>query len=151
MIKLTVEIESLRSSQSDVVTKSESKITQSPISNSTTNNNQLETLQKEYDEKLSQKKEIEEYIENQLPAVTAQINQLNDEHTKVSSNLEKTKLQLETLQKEYDEKLSQKKEIEEYIENQLPAVTAQINQLNDEYAKVSSDLNTAKSELNTLK
>ena len=144
--QLNTKIEQMKSSSS--IKSTSSGI---PLESHSIENKQLETLQKEYDEKLSQKKEIDEYLEHQLPAVTNQINQLNDEYARVSADLEKAKIQLETLQKEYDEKLSQKKEIDEYLEHQLPAVTNQINQLNDEYARVSADLEKAKSELNSLR
>ena len=117
---------------------------------------QLESVKSEYLEKEeSAKKQIEklnqeiEFMKSTKPVEVKQPITGKSESPLFDSKVKNE--QLETLKKEYEDKLSQKKEIDEYIENQLPAVTNQINQLNEEYARVSAELEKAKSELNTLR
>jgi archaellum component FlaC len=92
--QLNAKMDLMNSSASLEVDKPVSSKPRSSFSGSVIANEQFKTLKEEYDEKLSQKKEIDEYIENQLPAVTAQIKQLNEEHARVSSELERAKSEL---------------------------------------------------------
>ena len=115
---------------------------------------QLESVKTEYLEKESSAKKQIEQINDEMKLVKSSISLQTNESKSLKldpslSNLVVDEDQLKTLKEEYAEKLSQKKEIDEYVENQLPAVTTQIKQLNEEYAKVSSELAKAKSELNT--
>ncbi|GKS66530.1 hypothetical protein YTPLAS73_00770 [Nitrosarchaeum sp.] len=117
---------------------------------------QIETIKMEYAQKeTSARKEIEKLnaeiasLKSTEILKTIEVKQnVSKEHT---LELEKAKTQLETLRKEYEDKLAQKREVEEYVENQIPALSSQIANLNEEYRKTSLELEKAKTELKKSK